>query len=117
LGSFHAFDVGAANSNPATFVNSHGGCQWMSINSTCKVSWANGFHSGNAFSTNIRCIVDHFSGNGLVVFINSSSGPIPASQAVNKTFIYYELGSGPDTRSCELVSASGDSFHVGTQWF
>jgi hypothetical protein len=117
LGTFHNFPVGAANSNPATFVNSHGGCQWMSINSTCKVSWFNGFHSGNAFSTNIRCVVDHFSGDGVTVRVNETGLANVRFQAVNTTHIYYELGSGPDTRSCELVGATGDGFHIGTQWF
>jgi hypothetical protein len=117
LGSFFSFDQGTSSSNPANFVNNMGGCMWSNVNSTCKISWFNGFHSGTATSTNIRCIVDHFSGDGIGVVVASNSSFNFVPQAVNKTFIYVEIGGGPDVRYCELTSASGDGFHIGTQWF
>jgi hypothetical protein len=117
VGTFYQYPVGAGSSNPAAFVNSHGGCMWYNINSTCKVSWANGYHSGNAYSTNMRCVVDHYSGDGVTVRSNYTGGAQPFWHAPNTLQIYYEFGSGSDTRSCELVGASGDGFHAGTQWF
>jgi hypothetical protein len=117
LGSFFAFDQNTSSSNPANFVNSLGGCMWSNVNSTCKISWFNGFHSGTATSNNLRCIVDHFSGDGISVVVASNSSFNFTPQAVNKTFIYVEIGGAPDVRYCEIFNASGDGFHVGTQWF
>jgi hypothetical protein len=115
LATFFQFDQGTSSSNPAGFVNNLDGCAWAAVGSICRVSWFNGFHSGTNTTSVIRCVVDHFSGSGITVRVVSNSTFNSVFQAANTTFVYVETGSS-DVRSCEVTDASGDGFHIGTQW-
>jgi hypothetical protein len=115
-GQFYVIDEGFSSSNPAQFINT-GYCDSASGSSICRVNWANGIHSGTNNTKNLQCIVNHYAGNGITVYVAEGSTLIPTFQAAGTTVAYVDFGSSFLNRFCQVADASGDSFHFSTRWF
>jgi hypothetical protein len=108
-----------SSSSASHFTGTHAACDaFGAAFSACRANWGGGFWAQWNGSTSATCNVDHYAGNGITVQLTAGSTVIPFSQAVN-TFQTYSWGfvSGAVSRRIDILNASGDSFHVGCQFF
>jgi hypothetical protein len=109
----------SSSSSASHFTGTHAACDAVGAAfAACRANWGGGFWAQWNGSTSATCNVDHYAGNGITVQLTAGATVIPFSQAVN-TFQTYSWGfvAGAVSRRIDILNASGDSFHVGCQFF
>jgi hypothetical protein len=81
------------------------------------VNWSNGY---NAWKTSrlINCMVDHFSGDGVMVRLQAGASITDFPLAVGQAGVYLNINppASPVLRRIDVLNATGAAFHVGCHW-